>query len=182
VATELLNFCAYLSPEVIPEEILTAGASHLGDILAPVVTNPLLLDLTCKEVLSFSLLQREADARTLTIPRLVQAVLRDNLPAETQLRWMRSAVHAVDAAYPGSDFRHWPVLERLLLHALTCATWVKQAPLATFEASRLLNKTGDYLRERARYAEAEPLILDPQLDAPMPGKTASHQVYFSSNM
>jgi tetratricopeptide (TPR) repeat protein len=158
-AAELLNFCAYLSPEAIPEEILTAGASHLGAILAPVVSHPLRFDQVCKEALRFSLVQREADARTLTIHRLVQAVLRDNLPAETQLRWMQSAVHAVDAAYPNSgDVRHWPVLERLLPHALICATWVKQASLATSKTSHLLNNTGYYLHERGRYAEAEPLL------------------------
>src|SRR5579864_6867531 len=59
-AAELLDFCAYLSPDAIPEEILTEGASHLGDVLSPIATDPVQLDLACKEVLRFSLFQRGA--------------------------------------------------------------------------------------------------------------------------
>ena len=33
-------------------------------------------------------------------------------------------------------------------------TWIEQVPLATPEASRLLNQTGHYQKERAQYAEA----------------------------
>jgi hypothetical protein len=158
-AVELLHFCAYLSPDAIPEEILTSGAIHLGTVLAPVAVNPIQLDQVCKEVLRFSLLQRGADERTLTLHRLVQVVLRESLSVEIQQQWMHRAVQAVVAAYPESpDFTHWSSLERLLPHVLTCAIWIKQMQNASSEASHLLNQTGCYLFDRARYAESEALI------------------------
>ena len=157
-AAELLNFCAYLAPDAIPEEILTAGAAHLGAVLAHVVTNPLQLDQVCKEVLRFSLFQRAADGRTLTMHRLVQAVLRDTLPAETQQQWMQRAVHAVQATLPTQEFASWALYERCPPHALVCATWIEHASLATIAALRLLSWVGSYLVDRARYGVAEPLL------------------------
>jgi len=157
-AAELLNFCAFLAPDAIPEEILTAGAAHLGAVLAPVATNPMRLDQVCKEVLRFSLFQRGADARTLTIHRLVQAVLQDNLPAETRAHWKQCAVNSVSAASPNvQDMAQWDACQQWLPHALICAIWIEQAPLATPTAARLLNRAGYYLHERGRYGEAEPL-------------------------
>jgi tetratricopeptide (TPR) repeat protein len=157
-AAELLNFCAFLASEAIPEEIITEGAHHLGPVLAPVGKNPLKLDLVYKEVLRYSLFQRSADARTFTIHRLVQAVLRDNLALKAQQQWMQRAIPAVNVAFPDGKFASWPVCERLLPHALICATWIEQVSLTTRIAARLLHQSGNYLKDRARFSEAEPLL------------------------
>lgn len=161
-AAELLNFCAFLAPDAIPEDLLTAGSSHLGPILASVVTDPLQFDQVCKEVLRFSLIQRGADECTLTMHRLVQAVLRETLPPERQHQWMKRAIYAVDATYSEDqtyhDVAHWHDPERFLPHALTCAAWIEQAQFAMFEALRLLDRTGGYLFARGRYGEVEPLL------------------------
>jgi Tetratricopeptide repeat len=89
---------------------------------------------------------------------VVQAILRDRLPAEIRQQWMQRVVHAVEAAYSGSDFANWSVFEHWLPHALTCAAWIMQVSLTTFPAARLLNQAGYYLYERGRYGEAEPLL------------------------
>jgi hypothetical protein len=91
-ASELLNFCAFLAPDAIPEILLAAGAAHLGATLAPAITNSLQFDQICKEVLCLSLLQRGGDERTLTIHRLVQAVLRDGLAPTEKKPWMQRVV------------------------------------------------------------------------------------------
>src|ERR1019366_6873628 len=54
-AAELLNLCAFLAPDAIPEEIFTIGADQLGDVLSPIAANPVQLDLACKDALKFSL-------------------------------------------------------------------------------------------------------------------------------
>jgi tetratricopeptide (TPR) repeat protein len=178
-AAELLNFCALLAPDAIPEEILSYGASHLGAVLAPVATNSMQLDQVCKEVLRFSLVQRNPDAKTLTMHRLVQAVLQDALPPSEREVWAERAMLAVNAAFPDVAFESWSACERLLPHALTCATWIGQAPNSSPEAPRLLNHAGYYLDERARYEEAEPLlkraltIHEQQLGATHPHTAAS---------
>ncbi len=157
-SAELLNFCAFLAPNAIPEEILTSGASHLGAILAPTITNPIQFDRLYKDALRFSLLQRQSDEHLFTLHRLVQAVLRNTLSNETRLQWMRRAVFALEATYPAPDFANWPTFERLQPHALTCVAWIEQAPLDTPEAARLLIGAGGYMDDRALYAEAEPLL------------------------
>jgi len=60
-AAELLDFCAFLYPDAIPEEIITVGASFLGTPIESLATDPLQLDGTMKEILRYSLIQREPD-------------------------------------------------------------------------------------------------------------------------
>lgn len=158
-AAELLNFCAFLAPETIPEELFITGSSHLGSILATTTTNPVQFDLACKEALRFSLIAREADLQSLSMHRLVQAVLRDTLSPQICLTWKSRAVSAVSAAFPdSSDAGLWTQCERLSSHALVCADWVAQESLNNPEAPHLLNELGFYLLTRARYSEAGPLL------------------------
>jgi tetratricopeptide (TPR) repeat protein len=154
-AAELLRFCAFLAPDAIAEEILTEGATELGPVLAPIAADAFLLNDAIVALRAYSLIARDPQTRMLTIHRLVQTVLRDNMATEMQRQWMQRAVSAVIAAFPSLEFANWPMLERLLPQALTCATWIKEARLATPEAARLLNHAGYYLHERARYTEAE---------------------------
>ncbi len=155
---ELLCFCAFLAPDSIPEEILTAGAPLLGPVLAPLISDTYQLNEALVALRAYSLIERNPHARTLTIHRLVQMVLRDSMPTETQQHWMQCAVHAVATAYPAPDFANWSALERLLPHALVCATWIEQAQDVWPKASILLVRAGDYLRTRGRYRDAEPLL------------------------
>jgi hypothetical protein len=73
-SAELLNLCAFLSPNSIPEEIITEGASYLGPILYPVATDPLQLDLACKAVLRFSLFHRGADTHIFNVHSLLMSI------------------------------------------------------------------------------------------------------------
>src|SRR5579885_2608874 len=157
-AAELLRACAFLAPDAIPEEILTQGARHLGKLLAPVAADPLRLADALAALRAYSLLTRDPETRTLTVHRLVQRILRTRLAARTCKQWMQRVVQTVDAAYPDPEFSAWPACERLLPHALVCATWIEQAGSKPPAAARLLNQTGYYLHARGRYARAEPLL------------------------
>ncbi|MGH7141541.1 MAG: tetratricopeptide repeat protein, partial [Minisyncoccia bacterium] len=157
-AAELLRLCAFLAPDAIPEELLTKGAHELGNALAPVVNDAYLLDQAFADLRAYSLLVRDPRSRTLTVHRLVQAVVRNSMPTELQQQWMQRIVSAVDAAFPGGKFEEWPACERLLPHALICATWMEGEDKPMTAAARLLTQTGVYLRERGYYTEAEPLL------------------------
>src|SRR5579885_2650976 len=74
-AIDLLRFCAFLHPNTIPERLIIAGASELGPVLQPVVSDPFLLDLAIKELRQQGLLRRHSESQTLTMHRLVQATL-----------------------------------------------------------------------------------------------------------
>ncbi len=157
-AADLLNFCAFLAPDAIPEALILEGAPHLGNALASVTADPVELDLLYKEVLKYSLVQREGDAATLAIHRLVQAVLRDRMPVEMQHEWMHRAVLAVDTVIPNLlALERWNDNERYLPHAVACTTWIEQEKFHDKESAYVLNWVARCLNERAQYEEAEPL-------------------------
>ncbi|MEL6225241.1 MAG: NB-ARC domain-containing protein, partial [Cyanobacteria bacterium J06627_8] len=79
VAADLLRLCAYLAPDGIPEEIFTKGASVFDAELQAVAQNPLQLIDVLTEAGRFSLISRSGQDKTLTMHRLVQAVLKERL-------------------------------------------------------------------------------------------------------
>ncbi|MDQ2887901.1 MAG: tetratricopeptide repeat protein, partial [Chloroflexota bacterium] len=132
----------------------TAGQSALSSL----ATDPLLFNQAIEALRAYSLLTRDPRTQTLTVHRLVQAVIQDSLPTEAAQQWQQRAVLAVSAARPDvTDVKQWPACERWLPHALLCATWIEQLPISSPKAVLLLNDAGYYLKQRGRYREVEPL-------------------------
>jgi len=155
-AAELLRLCAFLAPDAIPEEIITKGAPDLGPVLRPVAADPFELNAAIEELHKFSLVKRDPDVKTLTIHRLVQAVLKQSLNEQTQHEWAERTVRAVNRAFPDvTDVMLREQCERYLPHALVCATVIKEYSIEFAEASHLLNQTAYYLDSRAQYPQAE---------------------------
>lgn len=157
-AGALLRLCAFLAPYAIPEEIISKGAAHLGKVLGPVATNSLKLNEAMEVVQRYSLVRRNRETKTLTVHRLVQAVFRDRMDTKTRRLWAMRAVQSVNAAFPEVTYETWANCQRYLLHAQACASLVDQYRLSSPEVARLLTQAGWYLRERALYAQAEPLL------------------------
>ena len=181
-AADLLRLCAFLAPDAIPEEIITEGTEHLGPQLAAVGADSYLLNQSIEALRAYSLLRREASSGTtssLSIHRLVQAVLKDQMEEQDRHQWAQRAARAVNAAFPEVEHQTWPQCDRLLPHALLCAELIAQEQMTSPEAADLLNQTGYYLHDRARYAEAEPLyqraleIREQQLGAQHPDTATS---------
>ncbi len=103
-------------------------------------------------------MRRDPQGKTLTVHRLVQAVLKDAMNKTTYQRWATRSVRALNEAFPAIEFETWPQCDRFLPHALTCASLIEQEKMAFPEAAALLKQTGWYLAERVRYAEAESLL------------------------
>jgi tetratricopeptide (TPR) repeat protein len=155
VATELLNVCAFLAPDAIPEEIITGGAPDLGPLLQHVAADPFKLNVVIKELLKFSLIRRNPRSKTLTIHRLVQAVRKDRMDGHAQRQCAERVVRAVSRLFPDAEFSTWPLCQRYLAQAQACALLIKQWGMKFAEATRLLDRVGRYLYQRASYAEAE---------------------------
>jgi len=178
-AIELLRACAFLHPDAIPEELLIEGAPEWSEPLAAALADPLERAELFATLNRFSLLARNSDARTLTLHRVVQAVLRDELDADGQRRWAERAVRAVDCGFPDVEFSTWPQCERLLPQAQAAAAWIERWDFSFQESWRLLNQAAGYLHERGRYVEAEPLqqralaILERALDPDHPDVATS---------
>ncbi|MGZ3646343.1 MAG: DUF2225 domain-containing protein [Ktedonobacteraceae bacterium] len=157
-AADLLRFCAYLAPDAIPEEIITIGAEHLGPSLQSVAGDPFTLNQAIAALNAYSLIRRNMTDKTVSMHRLVQAVLRDSMSDEAEQQWKQRVILAVNAASPNvQDMEQWDACELWLPHAQVCATWIEQEDMTLPEAARLLNEAGYYLQGRARYAEAERL-------------------------
>ncbi len=158
LASDLLRFCAFLYPEDIPEDLITHNAAQLGPVLQAIGTEPLALDDAIAALLNYSLVRRTPEKGTLSMHRLVQAVLKDDMDSATQRQWAERAVLAVDESFPPSEVETWSACQLYLPHALVCADHIAQWELATTEAASLLFQAGQYLDDRGHYEQAERLV------------------------
>jgi tetratricopeptide (TPR) repeat protein len=158
VAADLLRLCAFLSPDAIPEEIFTAGSPGLGANLDSLAGNLLQFNEALGRILRYSLIRRDPSSSTLTIHRLVQAVLQDSMTPDEHRQWADRAVRAVGFSLPKWDFASRAIYDRLIRHAESCKTLIDDYKIESPEGARLLNQAGTYLIERGRFREAEELL------------------------
>jgi len=156
-AADLVRVCAFLAPDAIPEEIFTEGGKELGEPLAQAGGNPLAWDAAVEAAGRYRLIHRNVANDTLTIHRLAQEVLKDGMDAPARRVWAERVVQALNKVFPYVEFQNWPQCERLIPHAIAAGRLVEDFGLDFVAAGRLLNQSGSYLDECARYAEAEPL-------------------------
>jgi tetratricopeptide (TPR) repeat protein len=153
-AIDLLKVMAFLHPDAIPEEVLSAGSDLLGPELAAVVGDPWQLNEVIREAIKFSLLRRDAKSRALRMHRLFQAVLRDSMDQATQASWAERAVRVIEHGFPEAKFANWERCAKLVAHAQVCAETIKTWRLSAPYSARLLHELGYYLYQRGRYHEA----------------------------
>jgi hypothetical protein len=158
IAADLLQLCALLHPDAIPMELLAQGAGHLGPPRASVTKDDTALDDAIVTLGAYSLIRRNRQEKTLSIHRLVQAVLRDTMDKPTRHLWAERTVQVVNSVFPIVSFTTWPLCERYLPHALVCTELIEQEQITGLEAARLFYNAGCYLLERARAFEAYPLL------------------------
>lgn len=157
-AADLLRLLAFLNPETIPEEIITAGASELGAILGPVAADPLQYNAAIEKLLKYSLIRRNSEGRFLSVHRLVQAVLRDGIDNKQQRLWAERAIRAINLAFPDVEVATWTQCQRCLPNVETSMMHIQEYGLAFPEAARLLNQAAAYLTAHAEYTQAESLL------------------------
>ena len=156
-AADLLRLCAYLDPDAIPEEILTKGASELGPVLQKVANDSFTLHESIGELLKYSFIRRNPD-HTLTIHRLVQAVIRAGMSKPVQRRWAERAVKAVSAAFPEVEYANWLSCQQYMPHVLVCSMLIDTWQMTFPEATELLMQAAGYLNQHADYTQAEPFL------------------------
>src|SRR5260221_216946 len=168
-SADLLRLCAFLHPDAIPQELLSESAPQVIPSLRA-LTDKAAFDEAIVSLRSYSLIRRHSETSTLSIHRLVQAVLKDSMDDEQQSQWAQRVVRMVNQVFPSVEFANWERCERYLLHALACISLIDTWNLASLEAVRLLNQVGWYLLERAQYREAQmpfqrAIVMCEQLDS-----------------
>jgi len=155
---DLLRICALLQPDAIPEELLRQGAEHLGATLEAACCDTLEWNRVVAIACSYSLLYRQAEEQTLSMHRLVQAVLLDAMTEAELLQWQQRTVHLLNAVFPEITSRMgsetWGQCERLLPHVMTCVATIPDN-LQDQELADMLLKAGYYLYERFQDGQAE---------------------------
>ncbi len=152
-ALDLLHFCAIVSPDAIPEELLLKGVSHPGLVLEPIAADQAQLDQAIAALRSLSLVQRHPETQTLSLHRLVQTVLHELMSGQERAVWMRRATAVLNMAFPEATYEGWEECERLLPHVLACAAAMSNQS-RNQDLAEVLRKAADYLRKRARYEQA----------------------------
>ena len=151
---------AFLSPEAIPLELLTEGASQLGPALAEAFAtseDPLALNEALEPLMRYSLIRLDIETQTYSIHRMVQEVVKDQVGADQQAEWAERVVRAVSQSFPEVNYQTWTRCERLIPHALVCATHIDHWRMTFWEARNVLYQAGEYFKQRGQYWEAEPL-------------------------
>jgi tetratricopeptide (TPR) repeat protein/DNA-binding XRE family transcriptional regulator len=158
-AFDLLQFCAFLHPDTIPEELFLEGGVELTPLLQDCVRDPLKLDATIAELRRYSLIQRDPDAKNLSLHRLVQVVVKDKIDETAQRQWATRAVQAVNRLFPHVEY--WvtsSLCQRYFSQAQACVALIEAWDIMGVEAERLLGQVARYCYELALYAQAEPLL------------------------
>lgn len=121
-ALELLRCCAFFGPDPIPRDVIRRGIQAAGSLMGDVITDPILLASAIRELGRLALIK--IDGRTISVHRLIQALLRDELRPEEQARY-RHAVHSILAAgepQTPTDSNYWPRYAELVAHVMAPAT------------------------------------------------------------
>ncbi|WP_230879167.1 FxSxx-COOH system tetratricopeptide repeat protein [Planomonospora sp. ID67723] len=154
-AIKVLRCCAFFGPEPILRDVFRKGHKalpreknatdlQLGSILA----DPIMLSKALGELRRFALARVDPDTRTIQVHRLVQALLRDDLPKAEQDK-ARAEVHLLLAgAAPTSETTaKWDDFEGMLAHIGPARVAESEDPRVrefALNSVRHLYEAGDY--------------------------------------
>src|SRR6266516_828961 len=104
-ASDLLQFCAFLHPDAIPEELFTTVVPNLDP--SPLIDDLITLDEAIECLRAYSLVRRYSETKTLSMHRLVQAVLQDSLLEEQRFQWTQQVVSIFNHVFPSGEPETW---------------------------------------------------------------------------
>jgi hypothetical protein len=157
-AVQLLELAAFLAPEPIPLFMVSDHADLLDEPLCTVAADPDALADIVGALVGYSLARRYPD--DFQVHRLVQAVIRQQLPPDRQPAIAHQVVALLVAAAPDDpeDPATWPTYARLAPHVLTTAPLVDDSAAGRhllLETARYMHAHGDSSSSRA---VGEPLL------------------------
>ena len=158
VAAALLNLCSFLAPLEIPRSLLIETAHSLPRPLSNTVGDPVALDAVVARLHRYSLI--EATDKTISLHRLVAALVRDRLPPQQRENWCDVALRMMQGSfdYDPNAAASWGRCAALLPHAMTVARHAEAAGVSSEVVARLLNEVGQYLHHIGRFREARGVL------------------------
>ena len=148
-AQELLRCCAFFGPEPIPSDVFRRGARASQTPLGNLIKDPIQLSRAIRELGRFALVT--IDGRSVSVHRLIQALLRDGLTPGEQESYRRDVQLIMAAAAPSEpdEVSSWPRYAELLPHVIyDSAEIAKSTDPAVRDLAvnmmRYLYQSGDY--------------------------------------
>ena len=102
----------------------------------------------------YSLVGRNGDF--ISFHRLVQDVIRTQLPKDKAAQWIDIAVQIMKMGFPYDEYdvKTWATCSQLLPHALATASYAEKFNTGLEEAAEVYQKVGEYLQDQAEYQRA----------------------------
>ena len=157
-AVELVHLYAFLAPDQIPEELLILTKHLLNSTLLNLATDQVLFNKAIETLLSYSLIQRDPSNKTLSIHRLVQAVIKDGISKTQQTQWAACVVQMISYIFPFNEDAPWVKSQRYLSLSLLAVEYISKLSFTFTTARNLLFSLANYFRSRGQYSEAVPLL------------------------
>ena len=158
-AQETLECCCMVAPDSIPRTLVDQSLeAYISNKEQCSPIDEFVIDDAIEELNKYSLVKTEIE--TMTVHRLVQAVVRDRMGADSVLQCQEAILKVLSERFPDKGHKNpscWPECEKLLLHAEKVTAEVADNDDAWQESAELLNKMGSYHRGRGYYTIAEPL-------------------------
>jgi hypothetical protein len=155
---DMLRVCAFLHPHAIPEELIFRGATCLGPHIQALAKDSTKLREALNALCEYALLNRNATDQTLSIHRLVQGILKEEMDADTYRDWATRVIQALSKTFPKRGAATWIKCQRWLPHALACGELIEYLEITVPEATQLLHRAGNYASECGLYIEADVLL------------------------
>src|SRR4051794_33318667 len=151
-AVQLLQLAAFLAPEPIPLALFSQHPELMEEPLRGTAADPDALADTVGALVDYSLIRRSADG--FQAHRLVQAVIRQQLPSDRQQATAERGVALLAAASPRDpeDPVSWGAYARLASHVLATAPQGDHDPAGrhlVLDTARFLHAKGDSRGSRA---------------------------------
>ncbi|GAB1822952.1 FxSxx-COOH system tetratricopeptide repeat protein [Herbidospora sp. RD11066] len=149
VALSLLRCCAFFGPDPIPLDVFRRGNKADAESLRGLLRNPRMFDKAVKELSRHALIRNDAEARTIQVHRLIQALLRNELTEDDQ-EVLRKEVHsllAVSAPKLPDEITQWRDFAELVPHvgpSGLVASEVAQVRSFALDVVRYLYSSGNY--------------------------------------
>jgi tetratricopeptide (TPR) repeat protein len=123
-ARELLRCCAFFGPDPIPRDVFRRSKA-VGTKISDLTADPILLARAIRELGRFALVNIGGN-RQISVHRLIQALLRDELSQEDQAIYRRDVHTILAGAAPGNpaDDRLWVRFRELLPHVTSDTTGI----------------------------------------------------------
>ena len=160
-ASKLLQLLAFLNPDGILIEFLEAGVGGLDNELREIAASSLRLFEALAELERFSLIGRKTShsRQRITVHRLVQQVVKDEMSSEQYESMVRTIISFCDSAFP--QWHDWDqsLLQLSRLYEDQVVGPVSAVPTIADEAfSSLLVRIGLFLREDGKYQQATEML------------------------